>query len=187
MKKLFYAFLLIGMFATASNAQFAGKAGINLANISTDEEDVESSSKLGFVIGANYSTAISESLAFRPGLEFSMKGAKQSALGTDAKLKLNYIDIPLDFVYNAGDLSINVGPYLGFLLSAKTSSGDISIDVKDSVSSLDFGLNAGLAYNLGPVSVGAQYGLGLANVNGLDDDDTSVKNNNISFYVMYPF
>jgi len=54
--------------------------------------------------------------------------------------------------------------------------------------SLDFGLNIGLGYDLGNIVVGANYGLGLANIAKTEDgDDVTAKNKNISAYAVYQF
>jgi hypothetical protein len=98
-------------------------------------------------------------------------------------LKMNYIEVPLDFIYSLGSngLFINAGPYLGLVMSADLEGEDF----KDDLESIDFGLNVGAGYRTGNISVGVQYGLGLSNIAKEIEDGDSVKNTNISIYGIY--
>lgn len=186
MKKLLLAVLVCVAFVTVSNAQVAVRAGVNFANLSSEQNgtSVDLSSNIGLQLGLTYEMAVGETLAFRPGVLFSMKGAKIEVSDNDIKTKLNYLEIPLDLVYKAGMLDIHAGPYLGFLMSAKNEDDDI----KDGTESLDFGLNVGGQYNINAMlGVGVNYGLGLANLIKDAPDNTSSKNRNLSVYLTYAF
>ena len=92
----------------------------------------------------------------------------------------NYFEVPVDLVYNSGNFSFHAGPYLGMLLSAKSDG----VDVKDDTKSTEVGLNLGLGYSFDRIGIGANYSLGLSNVNE-DVSDGIIKNKAISFYVTY--
>ena len=181
MKKLILSLFVVAAFSATSFAQLNLKAGVNLANQAFESSGftLEASTKVGFLIGANYATNLSESIALRPGIQFTIKGSKLDFLGSSLSSSFSYIEVPVDLVYKTGDLSIHLGPYLGLLMAA-SSDGD---DIKDDVKSTDFGLNLGLGYSFGQFGVGANYGLGLSNIS--DDADGSVKNKVISVYVTY--
>lgn len=182
MKKLILTLFVVASFSSISFAQLNLKAGINLANQTFEAGGIsfEPDSKIGFLIGINYELSIAESISLRPGIQYSGKGSKIEILGTSSSASFNYIEVPVDFVYNTGNLSLHAGPYLGMLLSA-SSDGE---DIKDEAKSTDFGINFGLGYNFGVAGVGLNYGLGLSNIND-DGSDGSVKNKVISITFTY--
>ncbi|MDF1696925.1 MAG: porin family protein [Saprospiraceae bacterium] len=182
MKKTLLSLLCVAAFTLTGYSQIGFKAGINLANQTLEASGIsfEPGSTVGFVLGVNYSASLSEAISLRPGLSFSSKGSEFDFLGTSLKNTFNYLEVPIDVVYNAGNLSVHAGPYLGLLMSASSDGQDI----KDEVKSSDFGLNLGLGYNFSQVGVGVQYGLGLANIDDSEDDGT-VKNKVLSIYVTY--
>jgi len=182
MKKLILTLFVVAAYSATSFSQLNLKAGLNLANQTFEAGGIsfEPSSKVGFLVGVNYAFSMAESISLRPGVQYSGKGSKIDILGTSSSASFNYIEVPVDFVYNTGDLSIHAGPYLGLLLSASSDG----VDIKDDAKSTDFGINLGLGYNFGVIGVGANYGLGLSNIND-DGTDGSVKNKVISIYVTY--
>ncbi|MBK6498547.1 MAG: PorT family protein [Saprospiraceae bacterium] len=190
MKKLFFTLLVVCGFIYVSNAQLGVRAGLNFSSYSVKGGGVSlnSDSQVGFHFGLTNDFKLTDNITFRPGLLYSGKGGKLDVLGESLPLNLSYLDIPLSFVYNfSGSDSgffAEVGPYVSMLLAAK-SDGE---DVKDSFNSLDFGLNLGLGYDLGTFIVGANYGLGLANIAKTEEgDDSKAKNTNISVYGIYQF
>lgn len=195
MKKLLSILFAFVAFAAISNAQLGLRAGLNLANntYSGDGVDLSPDAKIGFQLGLTYTTAVSEAISFRPGLLLSTKGSEFTFdfLGTEETVSttLTYLEVPLDFVYNAGSIGIHAGPYLGYLLAASQDPDDGS-DIKEDSKSIDMGLNFGLTYNINAqIGVGVNYGLGLASINETDDgdEDFSVKNTNLSLFVAYMF
>ncbi|MBK8886911.1 MAG: PorT family protein [Saprospiraceae bacterium] len=175
MKKLFFTLLVVCGFIYVSNAQLGVRAGLNFSSYSVKGGGVSlnSDSQVGFHFGLTNDFKLTDNITFRPGLLYSGKGGKLDFLGESISTKLSYLDIPLSFVYNfSGSDSgffAEVGPYVSMLLAAK--SGDE--DVKDNTKSLDLGLNVGLGYDLGTFIVGANYGLGLANIAKNEDGDDS--------------
>ena len=124
---------------------------------------------------------ISEKFSIQPELMYSSQGAS-SDLGGD--LKLDYINIPvMAKFYVAKSFSLEAGPQIGFLVSAKADGED----VKDFVSSTDFGFNFGAGYDFTEkLSAGLRYNLGLSNVDDSDSGD-SIKNAVISITLGYKF
>lgn len=83
--------------------------------------------------------------------------------------------------------SIEAGPQIGFLTSAKLKGEGENEDVKDDFNSTDFGLNAGLGYNVTEnINLGLRYNFGLSNI-AKDSDDDKITNTNFSFAVAYKF
>lgn len=181
-------------------AQFGARLGVNLANnkVSVLGVSASGSNLIGIHAGVTYTHPINETISLRPGLLYSMKGTKATddSGGTDveSKQRINYLEIPIDVVYDAGSLNLFAGPYLGYGLNASVSQGDESMDVdfdEGGFKRLDFGLNLGIAYEVNEqISIGAQYGLGLANLDDTEDTflgEITVKNKVIAFFAGYAF
>ena len=141
-------------FANAQDVKYGAKAGLNMSNISTDG----ASSLLAFHLGGFAELKLNDKFAVQPELLYSAQGAKVG--GVD--FNLNYINIPVMAKYYVADaISIEVGPQIGFLMSAKADG----VDVKEFFSSTDFGLNLGGGYNLNEkMSLGLRYNMGLSDV-----------------------
>ena len=162
---------------TAQKIKFGAKGGLNFANINGDD-----TSKLETVAAFNFGLMseipISQKFSFQPEIMFSGQG--YSFEGSNGNIvALNYLNVPLmGKYYVVKGLSLEAGPQLGFLLSAKNEK----TNVKDSFNTVDFGVNFGLGYKLeNGLNFGARYNLGLTDINDLEG--SSAKNNNSVFQV----
>ena len=154
--------ILLAIICTSSTkSQLIIQAGMNVSSwrVSSALGSYESASKIGFHAGVNYSTRISESFQFRPGIIYSQKGAKEYTDPTT----VSYLDFPLNFVYqknpDRGFFGIG-GLYIGHLLSAELFGNDI----KESFKSFDFGVNLGAGFDFEKLIIGFQGSLGLINI-----------------------
>lgn len=195
-------------FANAQETKFGAKAGLNLANLTGDVQDA--SMKVGFHVGGFVEIKVSDKFSVQPELLFSTQGAKEKysesetgySYTEESKLNLSYLNIPIMAKYYVADkFSLEAGPQIGFLMSAKsdfsfsetvggvTNSGSQNVDVKDNLESIDFGFNLGLGYDFTEnVSAGARYNLGLSNIAKTENgDDTKIQNNVISISIGYKF
>ncbi|RTY89663.1 porin family protein [Flavobacterium sp. GT3R68] len=135
---LLLAAMFVLEYAEAQHMNFGVKAGVNVASLSSSD----SSTLIGFHFGglAEF-TVITEKLSLQPEVLFSTQGAKNDT----GDLKLNYITVPVMFKYYFLDyFSVEAGPRVGFLISAK----DGDLDVKDSFNAIDFGVDAGVNYDI---------------------------------------
>ncbi len=157
---------------------------MNLSNVTGDIED--NGIKVGFQIGALAEIMISDKFAVQPELLYSAQGTKFDGEG-DASYKLDYLNIPIMAKYYVAEgFSLEAGPQIGFLMSAKYDFDGGDEDIKDELNSTDFGLNFGAGYDVTEnINLGLRYSLGLSNINKEGDD--SVKNSNIAFAVAYKF
>lgn len=199
MKKLLVLFFAVFAISAYAQTGLGVRAGLNLANqsFSADGLDISPDAKIGFQLGVVYGVAVNETITFRPGLLFSTKGSSltQEFLGEEfeSTSSFNYLEVPLDFVYQTGSILINAGPYLGYALSGSVSDGDNSTDIEfeeGGAKRMDFGLNFGLGYMITPeFSLNLNYGLGLANIDDSaeEGEDLSVKNTNIALFGIYSF
>lgn len=208
MKKIILSAIAVMAFgsANAQDAKFGMKGALNIASLTGDVENP--SLIIGFQIGAFVEVKISEKCAFQPELMYSVQGVKESGneniegynADIDMTSKLGYLNVPLMIKYYAAPkFSLEFGPQVGFLLSAKADvdytvfvegmkvSGTESVDVKDQASSVDFGLNFGLGYDFTQkFSAGLRYNLGLSNVYDTPGND-SAKNSVFSIAAGYKF
>ena len=213
MKKLLFvvAFAAIGF--TSVNAQevkFGAKAGVNFASVTGDLENVDG--KVAFHIGGVAEIMISDKFSVQPELMYSAQGYKGEESGSEEIAgetysykeevtgKLDYIILPIMAKYYVAEgFSIEAGPQVGFLLNAEedydytetfmgeTSSESGTEDMKDYMSSIDFGVNFGLGYKMeSGLNFGARYNLGLSNVYD-GEGDYEIKNGVIQVSVGYMF
>jgi len=164
----------------AQEIQFGAKGGLNLASISGDNsEDFESVTSFNF--GIMSEIPISEKFSFQPELIYSGQGYSID----DSTVELNYLNMPLmGKYYVTKGLSIEAGPQIGFLLSAE----DEDTDIKDSLNSVDLGVNFGLGYKLdNGLNFGLRYNLGLSDINDLDGFTNKNQNGVFQLSVGYFF
>jgi opacity protein-like surface antigen len=177
------AFAAFGV-ANAQDMKFGAKAGLNVSNLTGDSN---TSSKIGYQVGAFAEFKISEKFAVQPEVVYSNLGTKYDFLGAEVTENLNYIVVPIMAKYFVMEaLSLEVGPQAGFLMSAKAKADGDSVDVKDLYKSIDFGLNFGAGYDVTKnINIGLRYSLGLANIS--DSSDADVKTSNFALAVGYKF
>ena len=175
-------------FTNAQEVKFGVKGGINFADLTGDIDG--NTSKVGFQVGGFAEIKLTEKFAIQPELLFSAQGTKSDEDGSDLKYNLDYLNVPVMAKYYVADkFSLEAGPQIGFLLSAKAKAGDEDADVKDLFKSIDFGVNFGAGYDFTEnISAGIRYNLGLSNVLDTEDGDNSkVKSSVFSLSVGYKF
>ena len=185
-----------------AQVKYGVKAGLNLANIneksSFGSDNDGKTSKIGFHFGGTAEFPASEAVSVQTGLLFSSKGYKVSYQGSSGSMNVNYLEIPINTIYKieigSSKLCLSAGPYLGYAVSANAKSGDAEVDVKigsgdeDTYKALDYGLNIGAGVELNDkITIGLQYGIGLANISSYTDFGYSSKNNVFGISVGYMF
>lgn len=203
MKKIILVAVAILAFGSANaQAKFGVKAGLNLADLSESGSGsgTDFKSYIGFHIGGFAEFKLSDKIALQPELLYSTQGAKFDMYSADLDangnftFKLAYINIPVMFKYYASEkFSLEAGPQIGFLTSAK---GKVEIygnsaeeDVKDFFNSTDFAFNLGAGYDFtNKISVNVRYSLGLGNIADTESgDDYKLKNNVLLVSLGYKF
>ena len=161
------------------------KAGVNFASLNGDFENGKA--RTSFHFGAVVPITLNEKFTIQPELLYSSQGA-DSSVDDDEVLKLNYINIPLILKYYVIDrLSLEAGPQIGFLTSAKAEFDGESEDIKDITKSIDFGLNIGAAYELdNGINFGLRYFFG-SNINDIPDDSDKITNGVFQLSIGYLF
>ena len=187
MKTFSIALILILAFAVTANAEvttYGIKGGLAMAKMTGDDTD-DLKTKTGFMIGGFAAIPLSPSLSIQPEAYYVQKGAKFDDAGTDVKIKFDYLDIPVLLKYTVAGESATpyflFGPSLGFNMSAKVDD----VDIKDNVSSTDFGLVFGLGVNIQKFLLEVRYNLGLTDID--EYPDSNVKNSVIGILAGYTF
>ena len=191
MKRL--SLVAIAAFITVvSSAQirFGAKAGLNLANwaMSPKEEGISNSLKPFFHAGGLAYIPLFSKFGLQPEVVYSGEGTKIKDVDGTSTYNLGYINVPVLLKYkDPSGFFAEIGPQIGFLLSAKAKYGEISVDQKDYLKSTDFSGVLGIGY-LSPLNIGvdARYNLGLTNI-VKESDNGSIKNGVIQIGVFYMF
>ncbi|MFV7235983.1 MULTISPECIES: porin family protein [Flavobacterium] len=208
MKKYILTAVTVFVFAltNAQKVNFGAKAGLNVANLTGYFPD--SSPLIGFNAGIFTEIKITDKFAVQPELLFSTQGNKMKIPVLDAssvflysydgKWNLSYLNLPVMAKYYILDkLSIEAGPQIGLLLSAKAKySSDRALpslntstseyDIKNYLKSIDLGLNFGAVYDVSKnLSVNFRYNLGLANINNEPMSSSNIKNKVFSLSLGY--
>ena len=202
MRKLMIAAIAVVGFSVTGLAQqqvkFGPKAGVNLANLSgMDDTDM----KIGFHVGAVAEIKFNDKFSLQPELLYSAQGTKIDMsmdipmigkLEFESKTNLDYINIPIMAKYYFVEgFSVEVGPQVSFLIKAeekaKSDGESETLDIKDGLNSIDFGLGFGLAYDLPQgLFINARYNLGLTDI-VKDNNGDAVKNSVIQVGVGFKF
>ena len=193
MKKLLFVAIIasLTLVSCSSTAPSIGaKAGVNFSDITGD--DVDSFNGLtSFHFGAVVEIPVSDGFSFQPELLYSAQGSDYEEESFSGSVKADYLNVPLMAKFYVGEgFSVEAGPQVGLLMSAKDEYDGGDDDIKDFLKSTDFGVNIGLGYKLeSGLNFGARYNLGFSNVNDSDDLDggSEYKNGVIQVSVGYFF
>ncbi|WP_300569795.1 porin family protein [Flavobacterium sp.] len=195
MKKLYLvcAFLMIISAQAQKTKQDEGiklgiKGGLNVSNFAGDITDNEIRTSIH--IGLVSEIIVSEKFSIQPELLYSGQGFSDKSESGFSRSKFDYINLPVlaKFYVMNDNLSIEAGPQIGFLISAKNKNSAANTSIEDQ-KVVDFGLNLGLGYELeNHVFFQGRYNLGLTNINN-SDSSSAVKYTNtvIQFSVGYLF
>lgn len=151
--------------AKGSDINFGLKGGLNFAMIAGDGSD-NFDGKFGFHVGGVVEFPISETFSVQPELLYSSQGDKETFDGMDIKYKLDYLNLPIMAKYYLSEgFSLEAGPQIGFLLSAKAEGGGVSLDIKELIKDIDFGLGFGLGYKLeNGLNFSGRFNVGISNM-----------------------
>ena len=201
-KKFFLvaAFAFISFSSFAQETTFGVKAGVNFASAGGDVSE-EVDGRTGFHVGGLAEIMFTEKFGIQPELLYSMQGATseygESGITLKEELKLDYLNLPVLAKYKfAPGWNVHLGPQIGFLLNAESEieasmDGETvteTEDIKNYISSVDYGLSGGLGYELEMgIFFDARYYLGLSDISDDNNADESVQNNVIQLSVGYKF
>ncbi|MFT3747669.1 MAG: porin family protein [Agriterribacter sp.] len=185
---------------------FGITGGVSLANMRIKAESiaVSADSKIGFTAGIFVNVALSENFSFQPALNYVQKGAKSEIkdMNYESKLMLNYIELPLNFLYKPEmqklRFFVGAGPSIAYALSGKEKEKDNGVNTtytykfgnnpdEHDLRALDFGANFLTGIETpGGFLIALNYNMGLSNLlPGGSSDDGTIKSNYFGFKVGY--
>ncbi|MBI1767501.1 MAG: PorT family protein [Bacteroidetes bacterium] len=157
------------------------KCGLNISGLALSSDGKLVGAKYnnlnGFHGGA-YGLFRLKKFAIQPEIIYSRQGQVYTTPNySNLRTDLNYVNVPVMIkFYPVGGINIQIGPQLGFLLSAKgdlvtLSNGNVgqailNQDLKNYLNSTDFSIavGAGLDLPLG-INIGVRYNYGVSNIN----------------------
>ena len=184
MKKLFtITIALVAFTISAQNVTFGAKAGLNFASMTGDDAD-GLDGRTSFHLGVTAEIEMPDTFSIQPELLYSGQGYTADG---DVTWKVDYINLPvMAKFYVADGISLEAGPQIGFLASAKADVYGESTDIKDLLKSTDFALNLGAGYKLDSgLNFGLRYSMGLTDVP--DGDSDGFKHSVLQLSVGYNF
>lgn len=194
MKKIILSALAVFAFGftNAQETKFGLKAGLNIANQKFEMQgsSVTGNSIVGVQVGGFAEIKIVDKFAIQPEVLFSTEGSKLKADGEEVLFNLSYINIPvMAKFYPADKFSIQAGPQLGFLVSAKGSlNGGSKEDIKDGYKSTNFGLNLGAGYEFTDnLLVDLRYNFGLSDIAKNNEEGLKMTGSVFSIALGYKF
>ena len=202
--------LIISMTSLTCKAQetqsmkFGIKGGLNLSNLYTS--DAKSSDMItGFNLGVFNKLPVTSFLAIQPEFYVTTKGASVTYnnlfIDGTAKFNLTYLEVPVLCVVNVTHLlNVQFGPYVAYMIDGKVKNEanvnlfnfEQNINVND-YNRVDAGLLLGAGLDVGSITMGARYSLGMTKVGKtksfLGSDYTVPNANNavINFYLSASF
>ncbi len=173
--------ILVCLTAVVATAQESNKTrigikgGVNFSNLYTEDAD-DTNMRTGFNAGLFAKLPLTNMFAIQPELFYSTKGSevtyKNTFVDGTANFNLNYIEVPVLLVVNITDnFNLHFGPYFSYLISGKVKNkSNVNLfDFEDNIDPEDYnrfdaGVAAGVAVDLGGISIGARYNHGLKTV-----------------------
>jgi hypothetical protein len=209
----------IGLFSIQLNAQsmtrnattttFGLRTGVNFQTLNGKDatgNSLENNINTGFHAGFNAEIPVGTGSYLQPGILYSRKGAEFQS-GSRDEVKLNYIEVPVNFVYKPlvgmGNMVLGFGPYVAYAIGGNVeqagSERNIDFDaaynandVATQFKKFDAGGNLLAGYEFANrMSLQLNAQLGLVNINKDNpthaDDQTKWRNTGFGLSVGYRF
>ncbi len=180
MKKiqLCLALLTASTFLFAQNPKYGLKAGVNFSTVT----GVGGNLKPGFNGGVLAHLHLTPAFSLQPEVMYSNQGTDY---GTDGKLLMNYINIPVLLQYNFDNgFRLQGGPQIGFLLNAKRKIGNVEYIQSGNYQTVDLSIPLGFSYlGYSGLGVDLRYNLGVTNV--VKNAASSYRNSVLQFDLFY--
>ena len=227
MKRIFLMAAIASAVSTQSFAQasFGIQVGGNLGFVKYEDgsgNEQTNDPRLGVLAGVVADVPLGP-ISFRPELNYIQKGFKNTNSSTtlgitnasEDKWSLNYVEVPLNFVYNlnagSGKVFFGLGPNFGFGISGQTKSNrtvssgggslsntdkvDVKFDGKNDANdnkihlkSFDMGADvlAGYSSAMG-LTFNVGYTYGFSDISPNNNSGSTLKNSGLTFKVGYMF
>ena len=171
--------------AQAQKTHLGVKGGVNVSNLHFND-NVTTHSKVGVNFGMLAHIHASKTWAIQPELVYSLEGGKPGD-NSDVTYNLNFLNVPvlLQYMFENG-FRLESGPQIGFLLSAKTKTNDVTVTNHGFESTaISLPLGAGYLTSSG-WGIDARYVFGLSNLNS-DRNGSTIQSNVFQLGLFYQF
>ena len=195
---LMATFILANAFAQKPSIGFTEGLTSSSWKATVDNETETTDSRIGFTAGIVAAIPISSNFSFMPSLNFVQKGF-ESSFGDAIILEstLNYLEMPLNFVYNRDGFFFGAGPAISFGITGngastyngRTEEEDIKFGSEDDeMKSTEFSANflTGYQFNNGFL-ISLNYNLGLSNIMNSNVDNEKLTNRYFGLRIGYMF
>jgi len=210
MKKLFLtavAAVAVSLVSAQTKTTFGIKAGVNFASLIASEENFSNVATSGSVVmfsaGAYFDAPLGAGgLSLQPGLYYTGKGGNSNDGESTGKIKLNYLQLPVNVVYTIpvrqGKFFFGGGPYAAYALSAKAQDKiggrNISVDLtlgsdnNSDIKRTEFGLTLMVGFQFtNKLILGVNSDLGLTSILPGENNGYSMRNRVYGISAGYSF
>jgi hypothetical protein len=177
--KLIFSFALI-LLAELSFAQFniGIKAGANISKI--DGKSFKDEFSYGYLLGGFAEIGLGQKFSIQPEVLFNQYQTKvdsnftsvyQNAFAAtkSGEVKLNYLSLPVLLNYKLSKaVSLQAGPQFGILMNKDKNMLE---NGKEAFNNGDLSVLGGLELKLSKFRIGGRYGIGLNNINEIDNKE----------------
>jgi Outer membrane protein beta-barrel domain len=187
MKKILVFLTVTLLLILNSNAQqphFGIKGGVNISDLHFND-NTSTTSKTGVNLGVLAHIHTSRTWAIQPEVMYSLEGATDRVGDSKVTYNLNYLNVPvlLQYMFDNG-FRFEAGPQLGFLLNAKTKTGNVTVTNKGFQSTaVSIPLGVGYLTSSG-FGLDARYNFGLSNIN-TDKHGPTIQSNVFQLGIFY--
>ncbi|MEP7164627.1 MAG: porin family protein [Ferruginibacter sp.] len=178
MKKIILPFVILMTFTASTtysqSFKFGIKAGTDIKKLSGKSFDDQFS--YGYHLGAFAEIGLASKFGLQPEVYFSQVNIDTSSHFSDihqfnqiSKVQLKYVNIPILLSYKPNKfVALQAGPQFGILMD---NSKSVFQNGKDAFKKGDFSMVAGIQLKFSKIRLYGRYGVGLSNLNDIDDKD----------------
>ena len=170
------SFIFIASSASAQGIKLAIHAGANMSKL--DGKSFKDEYQLGYHLGVAPEIMFSSKWGIQPEVMFSQTNTTTSTQFDDMykvslnelkEVKLNYLSIPLMLSYRPFSFfTLQAGPQFSILMSKQNT---LLENGGDAFKKGDFSMVGGAQINILKLRVYGRYGIGLSNINDIDNRD----------------
>ncbi|MBX2895989.1 MAG: PorT family protein [Cyclobacteriaceae bacterium] len=193
-------------FTFAQNLNVGVRGGLNYATVNNDIiyryfnwYEYSQQPRIGFHVGVDALSQLSEKVALQAELFFSTEGAKASGQWTDSgegKMKsiqkFSLLCLPVFVKFNLTPrFYIMGGPQVSYLVGSKYEYKDLvgnyitTEDNLETMNKIGWGMVPAIGYDLNKIGIGVRYYVGLNQLNKDDNTDRELKSRVFSIAIRY--
>lgn len=202
MKNLFLIFALGVCTSFTAFAQIGFKAGVNIATMAEEgqdvsRDDIENRSIIAPVVGLTFDLNLSDIITIQPELLYSQSGGRNTytVLGIEntSTYRINYLELPVLAKVQFGNANrdglgfhIAAGPWVGYAINGRYNfksvqnedvlleiNRDYSFDDEDDTKRLNYGMIGAFGISKGRGTLDVRYNYGFNNLLDNDADNTN--------------